>query len=129
MSHVPVVSIVDDDASIRLATDRLVRSLGYAAHPFASAEEFLESPRLADTRCLILDVQMPGMSGVELQERLLTEGRQIPIIFVTAFPEERSRQRALRAGALCFLSKPLDAPTLIQYLNQAITSHDDRGGA
>ena len=123
----PVVSIVDDDPSMRRATDRLVRSLGYAAHAFASAKDFLESPRAADTRCLIADVQMPGMSGLELQEHLLTQGRRIPVILITAFPEERARERALRAGALCFLTKPIDAPTLIQHLNRAVLSHDSKG--
>src|ERR1700741_4469151 len=103
----PVVSIVDDDPSMRLATDRLVRSLGYTAHVFASAKDFLESPHAAGSRCLIADVQMPGMSGLELQEHLLTQGRRIPIILITAFPEERARERALRAGALCFLTKPI----------------------
>ena len=126
MRHAPVVSIVDDDASVRAATDRLVRSLGYMSCVFASAEEFLRSPRLADTCCLIADVQMPGMSGVELQERLLADGRQMPIILVTAFPEEHARTRALAAGALCFLTKPIDAPTLIKYLGAALDSQGEQ---
>jgi FixJ family two-component response regulator len=126
LRHAPVVSIVDDDASVRAATDRLVRSLGYVSFAFASAEEFLQSPRLADTCCLIADVQMPGMSGVELQERLLADGRRMPTILVTAFPEEHARTRALAAGALCFLTKPIDAPTLIKYLGAALDPQGEK---
>ena len=120
MSRVPVVSIVDDDASVRVATHRLVRSLGYVAHTFFSADEFLQSPHVNDTSCLIADVQMPGMSGVELQSVLLAQGRRMPIIFITAFPEESARTRALDAGAMCFLTKPFDGPTLVKYLAAAV---------
>lgn len=126
MRHAPVVSIVDDDASVRAATDRLVRSLGYVSCAFASAEEFLQSPQLADTCCLIADVQMPGMSGVELQERLIADGRRMPTILVTAFPEQHTRTRALAAGALCFLTKPIDAPTLIKYLGAALDPQGEK---
>jgi len=126
LRHAPVVSIVDDDASVRAATDRLVRSLGYVSCAFASAEEFLQSPQLADTCCLIADVQMPGMSGVELQERLIADGRRMPTILVTAFPEQHTRTRALAAGALCFLTKPIDAPTLIKYLGAALDPQGEK---
>ena len=122
MSRVPVVSIIDDDASVRMATNRLVRSLGYVAHAFSSADEFLRSSHVNDTSCVIADVQMPGMSGVELQSLLLAQGRRMPIIFITAFPEESTRARALEAGAICFLTKPFDGPTLIKYLAAAIES-------
>ena len=91
LPKVPVISIVDDDESVRQATSALVRSLGYAVATFASAEDFLESDRLDDTACLITDVQMPGLSGVELQSRLIADGRHMPIIGVTAYPEERIR--------------------------------------
>ena len=84
-----MISIVDDDESVREATKGLVRSLGYVAATFASAEEFLNSDRVNDTSCLITDVQMPGLNGIELQSRLTAMGRRIPIIFVTAFPQER----------------------------------------
>ena len=124
MSRVPVVSIVDDDASVRVATHRLVRSLGYIAHTFSSADEFLRSPHVNDTSCLIADVQMPGMSGVELQSVLLAQGRRMPIIFITAFPEESARTRALEAGAVCFLTKPFDGPTLVKYLAAAVAGID-----
>jgi FixJ family two-component response regulator len=124
LSQVPVVSIVDDDASVRLATHRLVRSLGYIAHTFSSADEFLRSPHVNDTSCLIADVQMPGMSGVDLQSVLLAQGRRMPIIFITAFPEESARTRALDAGAMCFLTKPFDGPTLVKYLAAAVAGID-----
>ena len=120
MSRVPVISIIDDDASVRAAANRLVRSLGYIAHPFASAREFLESSQVDHTSCLIADVQMPGMSGLELQSLLRAQGRLLPIIFITAFPEDSVRKRALDAGAICFLTKPFDGPTLVKYLDKAL---------
>jgi FixJ family two-component response regulator len=120
LSCVPVVSIIDDDASVRVATNRLVRSLGYIAHILSSADKVLESSLVHDTSCVIADVQMPGMSGVELQSLLLAQGRRQPIIFITAFPEESTRARALEAGAICFLAKPFEAPTLVKYLEAAV---------
>jgi FixJ family two-component response regulator len=120
LSQVPVISIIDDDASVRVATNRLVRSLGYIAYTFASADEFLRSPQVDTASCVIADIQMPGMSGVELQSLLRAQGRRVPIIFVTAFPEESIRVRALDAGAVCFLTKPFDAATLIRYLDAAL---------
>ena len=120
MPQVPVISIVDDDASVRVATNRLVRSLGYIAHTFASAEEFLASSQANDTSCMIADVQMPGMSGIELQSHLLAQGRRLPIIFITAFPEESARTKALNAGAVCFLTKPFDGPTLVRHLDAVL---------
>ena len=98
MTSDPVISIVDDDASVREATRALVRSLGYAAATFASGEEFLGSGRIDETSCLITDLQMPGMSGIELQRRLISDGRCLPIIFVTASPEAQARNGG--AGAL-----------------------------
>ena len=115
-----MISIVDDDAAGREATQVLVRSLGYDAMTFASAEDFLRSERVRDTSCLITDVQMPGLSGIELQSLLLARGHRTPIIFVTAFPEERTRARALQAGAVGFLRKPLDEEHLIDCLDQAL---------
>jgi FixJ family two-component response regulator len=121
-----MISIIDDDASVRAATYRLVRSLGYVAHTFASADAFLRSSQLNDTCCVIADVQMPGMSGIELQNLLQTQGHRLPIIFITAFPEASVRAQALGAGAACFLSKPFDARTLIKYLDAAVKSHSGR---
>jgi FixJ family two-component response regulator len=120
---VAVISIIDDDASVRVATYRLVRSLGYIAHTFASADEFLRSSQLNDTSCVIADVQMPGMSGIELHNFLQTQGHKLPIIFITAFPEASVRAQALEAGAACFLSKPFDAQILIKHLDAAVKGH------
>ena len=125
MPQVPVISILDDDESVREATKGLVRSLGYKAVTFASAEEFLQSDRLRDTSCLISDVEMPGVSGVELQERLTAAGNRTPIVFITAFPDERIRARALAAGACGFLSKPFSDESLIACLNEALARRGD----
>ena len=124
MLQVPLISIIDDDPSVRVATNRLVRSLGYAAHTFASADGFLQSPHVNDTACVIADVQMPGMSGIELQSLLIAQGRSVPMIFITAFPEESIRSRALKAGAVCFLSKPFDGTILIELIDIALKRHD-----
>ena len=117
-----MISIIDDDESMRGALKSLVASLGLKAHAFASAEQFLQSPRLDDTACLITDLQMPGLTGIELQQSLLAQDRHIPIIFVTAFPEERMRARAMEAGALGFLGKPFDSSTLVELIDQAVES-------
>src|SRR5260370_34688388 len=113
LQNVPIVSIIDDDESVRLAVKSLVRSLGLIAYTFASAEEFLQSTHVNDTSCLITDLQLPGMNGVKLQSLVLARGHDMPIIFVTAFPEERFQKRALEAGAVGFLSKPFDGQTPI----------------
>jgi len=120
LKKVPVISIVDDDPSVREATKGLIRSLGFAAEAFASAEEFLQSSRASDTSCLILDVNIPGLSGIALQSVLNARGQQTPIIFITAFPEERTRTRALDAGAVGFLTKPFKEENLIKHLGIAL---------
>lgn len=125
LSSAPVVSIVDDDESVRLATAKLVRLHGFVAHAFASAEEFLRSPRVSDTSCLITDIRMPGMSGVELQCHLIAQGKRIPVIFVTAFSEESSHARVLACGAAGFLTKPFDGRTLINCLYEALKRPND----
>jgi FixJ family two-component response regulator len=114
------ISIVDDDASIREALKSLMRSVRIDVEAFASAEEFLASDRLNDTACLILDVHLPGMSGLDLQNHLHTERRRIPIIFITAHADEASRQRALKSGAIEFLSKPVRRETLFKAIQSAI---------
>jgi FixJ family two-component response regulator len=114
-----MIAIVDDDESVRESTKSLVRSLGYDARAFASAEEFLDSS-LDETSCLILDVQMQGLSGLELQERLIGEGRRTPIIFVTAVSDERIRNRVLENGAIDILSKPLSDARLASCLVSAL---------
>ena len=118
-----MISIVDDDKSVRELANSLIRSLGYATATFASGEEFLESGCLSDTECLITDVRMPGMSGVDLQSRLIANGNRMPIIFVTADPDESTRERALGAGALGFLSKPISEESLIACLERATGTH------
>ena len=123
MTDVPVISIIDDDESVRLGTKRLVRSLGFVGHTFGSADEFLQSPWLNDTSCVIADVQMPGMSGVELQSVLIARGNRTPVILITAFPNERLQTQALEAGAICFLSKPFDGPTMVRCLDTALKRH------
>jgi FixJ family two-component response regulator len=115
-----MISIVDDDESVREATKGFVRSLGYSAAAFASAEAFLQSNRVDDTECVITDVQMPGLSGVELQSQLIAQGNRTPIIFVTASPEEKTRARALKAGAIGFLTKPFNEERLIEYIRAAL---------
>ena len=121
-----MIAIVDDDSSVREAATTLIRSLGYATMTFASAEEFLESGRLPDTSCLITDVQMRGMSGVDLQDHLTANGHATPVIFVTAYPEPSVRTRALNAGAFGFLSKPFREERLIECLDRALRDHRSR---
>jgi FixJ family two-component response regulator len=119
---VPVISIVDDDESFRRATTNFVRSLGYTAATFSSAEEFLQADGARRTDCLITDLQIPGMTGLELQTRLTAEGHRMPIIFISAFPEMKARAQALAAGAAAFLDKPFNDDTLITCLSQALAA-------
>jgi FixJ family two-component response regulator len=113
------IAIVDDDASVRGAIRALLRSAGFDAEVFASAEELLGSGRLAATTCLILDIRMPGMSGIELQERLLASGHKIPIIFITAHADDDERARALERGAIDCLQKPFDDEALFDAIAKA----------
>ena len=119
-SGLKLIAVVDDDASIRLATDSLLRSRGYAVFTFASAGDFLRSTELNETACVITDVRMPAMGGIELQAILRARGCTVPFVFITAFPEEAVRTQAMNGGATCFLTKPFDAPTLIQYVEAAL---------
>ena len=115
-----MITIIDDDDLVRESLRDLLESRGYAVSAFESAERFLESGRLAEASCLITDLQMPGLSGLDLQSQLIAEGQRIPVIFITAFPEERFRRRAMNAGAVGFLSKPFDEEALIRYLEAAL---------
>jgi FixJ family two-component response regulator len=128
VANAPAISIVDDDASVRAATARLLRSMGFSAHVFASAKEFLSSAQLRETACLIADVEMPGMSGVELQDHLIATGHTIPTIFITAFPDERVRDRAMNVGAIDFLSKPFDESRLLECVEQALMNRHKPAG-
>jgi FixJ family two-component response regulator len=122
MRSTPLISIVDDDESMRESTKGLVRSLGYKAAAFASAEEFLQSDSVDSTSCLIADVQMPGLSGIDLQRWLIDRGIQMPTIFITAFPEEGTQLRAATAGAVGYLGKPFSEESLIRCLDTALGS-------
>ena len=117
-----MIAIVDDDEHVRQATGALLRSLGYRVATFAAAEEYLKSNQLHETLCLITDVQMPGMSGIELQAHLKAEGHQIPVIVITAFPDDRVRDRAIQHGASCFLTKPFSQESLTVCLDRALKS-------
>jgi FixJ family two-component response regulator len=108
LTEIPLISIVDDHSLTRAAIEDVVRSLGFSARTFASAESFLRSSSIAETACLILDVQMPKMNGLDLQDHLSQNGFDIPIIFITAYADEDVKARALSAGAICFLQKPLE---------------------
>jgi FixJ family two-component response regulator len=122
-----IISIIDDDESVREATKGLIRSLGYDTATFASAEEYLESDFVSDSACLITDLNMPGMSGADLQDRLIAEGRRVPMIFITAYSDEKVRVRVLNAGAFGFLRKPFDDENLIECLNKALEEHTTTG--
>lgn len=114
------VAIVDDDASVRIATQNLVRSMGWAVQAFASAEDFLVGVKTSSVDCLITDVQMDGLGGVELAIVLRSRGFEIPVIFITAFPDERVRERAMAAGGIEFLAKPFDGQQLISCIELAL---------
>ena len=115
-----VISIVDDDISVRRSTRRLLRSSGFHTEAFASAEEFLDSKTAAETACLILDLRMPGMSGLELQRRLAQSGNRVPIIFLSAHASEEDERSALRAGAVQFLRKPISKEALLSAIRDAL---------
>ena len=117
-----LVSVVEDDQFFRESMRRLMRSLGYIADAFPSAVDFLGSPRLAETACLIADVHMPVMTGVELYRRLIDAGHVIPTILVTAYPNDVDRARALNGGVVCYLRKPVDEQHLKRCLRAALTS-------
>ena len=120
-----MISIVDDDESVCSALTGLIRSLGYIAHGFHSAEDFLQSAHVDDTSCLIADVQMPGMSGIALQQALVANGHKIPVIFISAFSWERFKARLTSSNAICFLRKPFDSKVLIDCLETALRKLDD----
>ena len=126
MSNQLLISIVDDDQCVRESLGRLMRSLGHAVIVFPSAPEFLESPRLNETACLIADVNMPAMSGLELFRHLIQTGRPIPTVLITAYPNDGDRARALSDGVVCYLRKPIDEKNLSQCVRAALTSAGTR---
>jgi len=119
-----LVSVVEDDQHFRESMRRLLRSLGYPVEDFPSAADFLASPRLVETACLIADVNMPAMTGIELYRRLIDAGCAIPTILVTAYPNDLDRARALDDGVVCYLRKPVDEPDLKRCLHAALTSDE-----
>ena len=120
-----MLAVVDDDASVRQSMGRLIRSFGFTVIVFASAEEFLHFGSLQDTSCLVLDMHMPGMSGLQLQSHLVAAGYRIPIIFITAHPDERARAQALGAGAVDFLPKPFGDDALLSGIRAALKLRDE----
>jgi len=115
-----VIAIVEDEEMVRTALERLLKTSGYPVAAFVSAEAFLSSGPLREVRCLIADIRMPGMSGLDLQSRLNDEGCPIPIIFITAHGDERMRIRAMRAGATAFLTKPFDRTVLLEHVQACL---------
>jgi FixJ family two-component response regulator len=122
VSDIQLISIIDDDESVRESIRMLIDSTGFESEGFASAEEFMNSGRLAASACLILDVQLPGKSGIDLQQQLNGMGYHIPIIFITAHANERTRKRALQAGAVGFLEKPFRSGILLDVLRSAMSN-------
>jgi FixJ family two-component response regulator len=122
------VFIIDDDESVRRALTRLMRSAGLVAESFATAEEFLRRAGGPTPDCLILDVHLPGLSGLELQERLTAGGRDVPVVFITAYAEEAAREQAMRAGAIAFLAKPFEEQALLDAVAIALCPRRGAGG-
>ena len=116
------ISIVEDDEPFRESMKKLMRVLGYTVEAFPSAADFLASPLISATACLVTDVQMPGMTGLELHRHLVDVGHRIPTILVTAYPDEITRDRALKAGVVCYVSKPVDDEHLERCLRSALES-------
>jgi FixJ family two-component response regulator len=115
-----MISVIDDDASVRAATNNLLNSHGYLVHTFVSAEDFLQSESPDDASCVVTDVQMSGMSGLDLLTHVRSRGNDVPFIFITAFPDDSVRARALKAGAIGFLAKPFAGPALIDCIETAL---------
>jgi len=115
-----MISIIDDDILVRESTADLICSLGHEALIFGSGAQFLASGCLKDTACIITDLNMPGLDGLDLQSRLLADGHATPIIFITAYPKEAARSRALKSGAVAFLTKPFEESALISSLETAL---------
>ncbi len=121
-----IVGIVDDDESVRMAIRSLLRSLGFKVETFGSAEDLLGSARLDDIACLIVDLSLPGMSGVDLQRQLLAAKRELPMVFISAHDDPVAQQQALTAGALAFLRKPFSEKALIDAIRSGL-SHAEGG--
>lgn len=118
----PVIAVVEDDQSVREGIVNLIRAMGFDAESFERASDLLRSDRVASMSCLIADVRMPGMTGLELLDRLLASGRSIPSIVITAFPRDHDRRRAVRAGAICYLAKPFTDSDLLKCIRCALSA-------
>ncbi|MEP9388393.1 response regulator [Mesorhizobium sp. KR9-304] len=116
MHHTPIIAIVDDDDGVRSSLTSLLRSLGYQVRSYASAREFLDDRGAGDPGCMITDIQMPNMTGDQLQAELIASGRDFPMIFMTAFPTETTRQRVLAAGGFAYLDKPVEGDAITRCL-------------
>lgn len=125
MSKAPIISVIDDDESVRTAINSLLTSIGMIVHLFESAEDFLQSAYVSDTACLITDVQMAGMSGIELHRFLIAQDQGMPTIFITASPKESIWPRLLKTGVVCLLCKPFDEQALLQCLDTALKGNRD----
>jgi FixJ family two-component response regulator len=128
MAGATVVSIIDDDQSVRDGIADLVRAMGFDVEAFDRAENFLQSGSIATTSCLITDMRMPGMTGLDLHERLVASGKAIPTIVITAFPKEVDRARARQTGVLCYLAKPFDDNELAACITSALEKPDRNTG-
>ena len=128
VSNLSIISVVDDDDSVRESLRCLIRSFGFVVEAFASAEEFLNSDHLRYTRCMILDVRMPGMSGFELGRRLVASHREIPVIFITAHGDEAMRAQALKNGAVDYLFKPFSEEVLLNAIHAALGANPRERG-
>ena len=122
MSTSSLISVVEDDDAVRESLRRLIRSVGYAVEAFSSAEQFLNSDQFRETRCLILDVKLPGLDGLELQRQLIANRYEIPVIFITAHGDNAARVRALRNGALEYLFKPFSEEALLDAIKMSLTA-------
>ena len=126
MACAPVIAIVDDEEGVRASLASLVRSLGYEVRTYGSGADFLQDSPPQDPACMIADIQMPHITGEELQARLVASGRSFPIIFMTAFPTESVRQRVMAAGAHCYLGKPTGGGEIIRCLEEALAGQSPR---
>jgi FixJ family two-component response regulator len=121
MPEAPLIAIIDDDQSIRMATEDLFKAEGYSASAFENAETFLESPMRATVACLVADMRMRGMSGLDLSRKLAAAGQAIPTVIITAYPASLTQQRALEAGVACYLTKPFTPDELLDCVREALS--------
>jgi len=123
MAKEAIIAVVDDDEAVRLGLSSLLRSLGYVVMTFASGQDFLRSPHRGDVSCLVSDIQIPGMSGLELHDRLVATNTPIPTILITGYPDNEARKHALDAGVLCYLKKPLVYDELLACIKTTLSQH------